>query len=202
MEMESSDKTDMPALPVLSVRRNAPEVEGSQVEGPALSQVEGTGAVEPAQDPSRLSVAGHASGELSEGDGAGLADGLSEQELKGIIEALLFVSREPLLLDRVTTVLAGPPRVEVYNAVKALQRDYDQEGRGLQVVELAGGYVMATRPDCAPWITKLNKVKASVKVSRSAMETLAIIAYKQPVMRAGNRTAQRGGNVGCLTNVA
>ncbi len=176
MEMESSDKTDMPALPVLSVRRNAPEVEGSQVEG--------TGAVEPAQDPSLLSVAGHASGEPSEGDGAGLADGLSEQELKGIIEALLFVSREPLLLDRITTVLAGPPRVEVYNAVKALQRDYDQEGRGLQVVELAGGYVMATRPDCAPWITKLNKVKASVKVSRSAMETLAIIAYKQPVMRA------------------
>ena len=113
-----------------------------------------------------------------------MADGLSEQELKGIIEALLFVSREPLLLEKVTTVLTGPPKVAVYNAMKALQHDYDQEGRGLQIVELAGGFVMATRPDCAPWITRLNKVKASVKVSRSAMETLAIVAYKQPIMRA------------------
>ncbi len=162
MEMESSDKTCMPAL----------------------SPVEGTEAVESAQDHSPSSMAGDSSEERSEGEGEGLADALSEQELKGIIEALLFVSREPLLLDKVTTVLAGPPKVAVYNAVKALQDDYDQEGRGLQIVELAGGYVMITRPDCAPWITRLNKVKASVKVSRSALETLAIIAYKQPTMRA------------------
>ena len=165
MEMESSDKTCLPAL--------------SEVEG---SQVEGTEVVESTQDPSLSSMAGNL--EPTEGEGAGLAEGLNEQELKGIIEALLFVSREPLLLEKVTTVLAGPPKVAVYNAMKALQHDYDQEGRGLQIVELAGGFVMATRPDCAPWITRLNKVKASVKVSRSAMETLAIIAYKQPVMRA------------------
>ena len=164
METESSDKTCLPAL--------------SEVEG---SPVKGTDAVESTMDSSLLSMDGNSSGE---GEGAGLADGLSEQELKGIIEALLFVSREPLLLDKVTMVLAGPPKVEVYNAMKALQHDYDQEGRGLQVVELAGGYVMTTRSDCAPWITKLNKVRASAKVSRSALETLAIIAYKQPVMRA------------------
>ncbi len=157
MGMESSDKTDMPAL---SVRRNAPEVEG-------------TDAVESAPDPS-----------CKPDEGAGLADGLNEQELKGIIEALLFVSREPLLLDKVTTVLAGQPKVSIHNAMKALQQDYDQDGRGLQIVELAGGYAMVTRADCAPWITKLNTVKASVKVSRSALETLAIIAYKQPAMRA------------------
>ena len=174
MGMESSDKTDMPALPVLSVRRNAPEVEGSKVEG--------SEAVESAMDPSLSSTNGDISAEPDEG--AGLTDGLSEQELKGIIEALLFVSREPLLLDKVTTVLAGPPKVSIYNAMKALQQDYDQDGRGLQIVELAGGYAMVTRADCAPWITKLNKVKASVKVSRSALETLAIIAYKQPAMRA------------------
>lgn len=165
MEMEFSDKTHMPALSV---------AEGSQVEG--------TEAVESAPELSLSSMDGDVSGEPDEG--AGLADGLSEQELKGIIEALLFVSREPLLLDKVTTVLAGPPKVAVHNAMKALQHDYDQEGRGLQIVELAGGYVMSTRPDCAPWITKLHKVKASVKVSRSALETLAIIAYKQPAMRA------------------
>ena len=131
MGMESSDKTCMPAL----------------------SPVEGTEFVEPAPDHSPSSMAGDSPDECSEGEGEGLADALSEQELKGIIEALLFVSREPLLLDKVTTVLAGPPKVAVYNAVKALQHDYDQEGRGLQIVELAGGYVMITRPDCAPWIT-------------------------------------------------
>ena len=173
MGMESSDKTDMPALPVLS------GAEGSEVEG---SPVEGTEAVESATDPSLSSTNGDISAEPDEG--AGLADGLSEQELKGIIEALLFVSREPLLLDKVATVLAGPPKVSIHNAMKALQQDYDQDGRGLQIVELAGGYAMVTRADCAPWITKLNKVKASVKVSRSALETLAIIAYKQPAMRA------------------
>ncbi|MCY4612876.1 MAG: SMC-Scp complex subunit ScpB [Nitrospira sp.] len=176
METESSDKTHMPAPPVLSVRRNAPEVEGSEVEG--------TEAVDSAPDPSLQSMNGDAPGERPENEGPGLADGLSEQELKGIIEALLFVSPDPLLLDKVTTVLAGPPKVAVHNAMKALQHDYDQEGRGLQIVELAGGYVMITRSDCAPWITKLNKVKASAKVSRSALETLAIIAYKQPIMRA------------------
>ena len=160
MGMESSDKTDRPAP----------------------SPAEGTDAVESTPDPSLSSAVGDPSCEPDEG--GGLADGLSEQELKGIIEALLFVSREPLLLDKVTTVLAGPPKVSIYNAMKALQQDYDQDGRGLQIVELAGGYAMVTRADCAPWITKLNKVKASVKVSRSALETLAIIAYKQPAMRA------------------
>ena len=186
MGMESSDKTDMPAQPVLS------EAEGSIVEG--------TDAVESGTDPSLSSTVGDPSCETDEV--AGLADGLSEQELKGIIEALLFVSREPLLLDKVTTVLAGPPKVSIHNAMKALQQDYDQDGRGLQIVELAGGYAMVTRADCAPWITKLHKVKASVKVSRSALETLAIIAYKQPNHACGDRTDSRGGNVERVTDVA
>ena len=114
----------------------------------------------------------------------GVTDSLDEQELKGIIESLLYVSHEPLTVDKVTTVLAGPPKVVVNNAIRALQQDYDQEGRGLHIVELAGGFSMITRADCAPWITRLQKVKASAKVSRSAMETLAIIAYKQPIVRS------------------
>ncbi len=165
MGMESSDKTDMPVL--------------SEVEGSPVEEIEAVGS---APDPSLSSTNGDVPDEPDEC--VGLTDGLSEQELKGIIEALLFVSREPLFLDKVTTVLAGPPKVAIYNAMKALQQDYDQEGRGLQIVELAGGYAMVTRADCAPWITKLHKIKASVKVSRSALETLAIIAYKQPTMRA------------------
>ncbi len=124
---------------------------------------------------------------LNDEDRAGetdmLTDCLDEQELKGIIESLLYISKEPLTVDKVTTVLAGPPKVVVNNAIQALQRDYAQEGRGLHIVEIAGGFSMTTRPDCAPWITRFQKVKASAKVSRSAMETLAIIAYKQPIVR-------------------
>ncbi len=138
-------------------------------------------AMESTEDRFLSSTNGNAPDEGQEG--AGPADALSEQELKGILEALLFVSHEPLPLDKVITVLAGPPKVAVQHAMQALQHDYDQEGRGLKIVELAGGYVMITRPDCAPWVTKLKTVKASAKVSRSALETLSIIAYKQPIMR-------------------
>ena len=111
-------------------------------------------------------------------------DALNEKELKGVLESLLYVSHDPLTLDRLTTVLEGPPKAAVQSALRSLQEDYDQEGRGLQISELAGGYVMITIPDCAPWITKLQKAKASAKVTRSAMETLAIIAYRQPIVRA------------------
>lgn len=109
---------------------------------------------------------------------------LNEQELKGVLESLLYVSHEPLTLDKLTNVLEGMPKAVVQSALRSLQQDYDQEGRGLQIAELAGGFVMVTRQDCVSWITKLQKAKASAKVTRSAMETLAIIAYKQPIVRA------------------
>ena len=109
---------------------------------------------------------------------------LDEQELKGILEALLYVSHEPLSLDKLVCVMDGPSKLVVNNALYALQCDYDQEGRGLHIVEVAGGFLMATRADCASWIKRLQTVKVSPKVSRSALETLAIIAYKQPIVRA------------------
>ena len=127
---------------------------------------------------------GGAGGEGAEREVPRPADPVSEQELKGIIEALLFVSCDPLPLDKFTAVLTGHPKVAVHNALKALQEEYDRQGRGLHVAELAGGFIMMTQPDYAPWIARLNTVKASARVSRSALETLAIIAYKQPIVRA------------------
>ncbi len=117
-------------------------------------------------------------------EGAGLAEPCGEQALKGIIEALLFVSRDPLPLEKITEVLAGPSQETVQDAMTALRRSYDEEDRGIHIAELAGGYIMMTQPDCAPWIAKLTTIKASAKVSRSALETLAIIAYRQPIVRA------------------
>jgi segregation and condensation protein B len=81
-------------------------------------------------------------------------------------------------------VVEGASRTELKDALSALQTDYGVEGRGLQIVEVAGGFQITTRVDCAPWIKRLDRAKAGAKLSRSAMETLAIVAYKQPLVRA------------------
>ena len=104
--------------------------------------------------------------------------------LKGILEAILFVSGEPLSVDRMLGVVEGVDREELMSALRALQADYAAEGRGLQLVEVAGGFQIATRPDCAPWIKRLERAKEGARLSRSAMETLAIVAYKQPAVRS------------------
>jgi len=117
-----------------------------------------------------------------QGEGHGNISPLSG--LKGILEAILFVSGEPLSVDRMLGVVEGVSRAELVSALQALQADYAVEGRGLQLVEVAGGFQIATRPDCAPWIKRLERAKEGARLSRSAMETLAIVAYKQPVVRA------------------
>jgi segregation and condensation protein B len=104
--------------------------------------------------------------------------------LKGIVEALLFVSGEPLTIDRLLLVIDGASRAEVHQAMRMLQEDYAADGRGLQIGEIAGGYQIGTRADCAAWIKRLEKAKTVARLSRSAMEALAIIAYKQPLVRA------------------
>lgn len=108
---------------------------------------------------------------------------LEEQELGAILEAMLFVSAEPLTLDRLASALGEVPKPEVERAVRRLQATYDDPGRGIQLVEVAGGFRIMTRPDYAPWIKRLERVKAAPKLSRSGLETLAIIAYRQPIVR-------------------
>ena len=141
-----------------------------------------TGDMAPEESPP-ASLEEDVAGERSE-ENVRLSESCGEHELKGIIEALLFVSRDPLPLERIIAVLAGPSEAMVRDAMQALQQSYDQEDRGIHIAELAGGYLMMTQPDCAPWITKLTTIKASAKVSRSSLETLAIIAYRQPIVRA------------------
>jgi segregation and condensation protein B len=118
----------------------------------------------------------------SAGDAA--AGELALRELKAILEAVLFVSHEPVSLDRMKLVAEGAARQEILEAVRSLQQDYALEGRGLQLVELAGGYQIVTKPAYAPWLKRLEKAKQAPRLSRSALESLAIIAYKQPIVRA------------------
>jgi len=102
---------------------------------------------------------------------------------KAILEAILFVAGEPLSLERLHTVLEEYTKKELQTAIHELQDSYLQEGRGLQVLEVAGGYRLATRPELAPWILKLRQARPT-RLSRAAMETLAIVAYKQAITKA------------------
>lgn len=106
-----------------------------------------------------------------------------DADVKAVLEALLFVSGEPLSVERCTAVLGQVTKSQVQASLRALQQDYQREGRALQVVQVAGGYRLATKEQFAPWIKRLDKAKAPAKLSRSAVESLAIIAYRQPIVR-------------------
>ncbi|HJR76792.1 MAG TPA: SMC-Scp complex subunit ScpB [Nitrospiraceae bacterium] len=106
------------------------------------------------------------------------------RELSGILEALLFMAADPLPMNRIVTLVGAVSKQHVQEALMRLKDEYAREGRGLDLVEIAGGYRLVTKPDYAPWIKRLEKIKAPAKLSRSALESLAIIAYKQPIVRA------------------
>ena len=109
---------------------------------------------------------------------------IAERELKAILESLLFVSPEPLSAVRLVAVLGDVTKAEVERTLKSLGKDLDQDGRGIRLVEVAGGYRLVTKQEYASWIKRLDKAKSAAKLSRSALESLAIIAYKQPLVRS------------------
>ena len=100
--------------------------------------------------------------------------------LKPIVEALIFASPEPLTPKTLYKLLDGEPKEDVDAALAALKTDYDRPG-GLQIVEVAGGYQIVTRPELHEWVRKLFHERTTQKLSVQALETLAVIAYKQPV---------------------
>lgn len=109
---------------------------------------------------------------------------MNDSEIKGIIEALLFVSGEPLSIERIKSVLEELDKSKIKSLLWEIQHEYDMRLSGLKIVEVAGGFQMATRPELAQWVKKLKKVKQSTRLSRPSLETLAIIAYRQPIVKA------------------
>ncbi|MGD0265818.1 MAG: SMC-Scp complex subunit ScpB [Candidatus Methylomirabilota bacterium] len=107
----------------------------------------------------------------------------AELDRRGVVEALLFVAEEPLPLDRLQEALGDEDPAATEATIRELAERLEEEGRGLMVQEVAGGFRLATRPEAHPWIQRLQQVKPA-KLSRPALETLAIIAYKQPITRA------------------
>ena len=105
---------------------------------------------------------------------------ISGTELKSIAEALIFVADEPINAKSIADVLEIKPDA-VENAISDLAREYDQRDGGLQLREIAGGWQIATRPEHHEQIRAYLKSRPSAKLSLASLETLAVIAYKQPV---------------------
>ncbi len=100
-----------------------------------------------------------------------------------VLEALLFASDAPIEAERIQEVLELDSPAAARELVDAVRRRLDGEGRALQVIEAGGGFRLVTRPEVAPWLVKLQRSKTKSRLSRPALETLAIVAYRQPVSR-------------------
>ena len=103
-------------------------------------------------------------------------------DIKPIIETILFISESPLSIDNLAEILPEANRETILNGIYHIKKEYEDDSKGLELVEIAGGYQFRTKPKMADWIIRLKRIKP-VKLSQSALETLAIIAYRQPITR-------------------
>jgi len=129
--------------------------------------------------------------EVVAGPAADIADTLNAEEvprlaaeqLRAIVEALIFASPEPLTPKMLLRLLSDEPKEDVLGAVEAVQQDYVSRA-GLHVVEVAGGFQITTRPELHEWVRRLFHERSAQKLSVAALETLSVIAYKQPITQA------------------
>jgi segregation and condensation protein B len=105
------------------------------------------------------------------------------EEIKNIIESLLLVAGEPLTIDHIHKILIQTGKKEIRNALSELSKEYEVRKGGFFLREVAGGYQIRTRPEYREWVKRLIQPKA-LRLSKAALETLAIIAYKQPIIRS------------------
>ena len=108
---------------------------------------------------------------------------MADEAVKAIIEALLFVNDKPLTLERIKEVLDNMETTQIRALLEELGLEYERANRGMRIIEIAGGFQMVTSSSFAPFLKKLYKERRIERLSKPALETLAIIAYKQPVTR-------------------
>jgi len=107
-----------------------------------------------------------------------------DDDLKSVVEALLFAAREPITLDRIRHSIPGSSRARVREAISELNLDYDSQRRAVRVEEVAGGFRLLTRSEFAPYVRRLLKARSDERLSSAGLETLSIVAYRQPISRA------------------
>lgn len=106
---------------------------------------------------------------------------MDRKEAKGVIEAILFVADRPVPIKDFCNVLDGLDEEEIASVIEESRGAY-AEG-GTEIVEIAGGLQMRTRPEYGSWIKKFHKISRSTRLSQASLETLSMIAYKQPITR-------------------
>lgn len=180
-----------PEEPADTATASAPALPAAAAEGKAQAQAEVSAALElntsaPPEDPTAEPNA------LEDSEGGTSADEalpqlppwseLSQARRQSVIEALIFASDQPLTLKDLRGLL-GVRSAELLRQIDAIQEDISRHNRGLVLEEIGGGYIFRTRPELSPWVRALVKTRPP-RLSRAALECLAIIAYKQPCTRA------------------
>ena len=108
---------------------------------------------------------------------------LDPVELRGVLEALLLVATKPLKLEQILKCLPGARRPYLEGFLAGLAWRFSRERRGWELARLAGGWQLLTRADFHPWVRRLSRKELPSRLSKSALEALAIVAYKQPITR-------------------
>ena len=103
--------------------------------------------------------------------------------MTAIVEALIFAAEQPISVEQIKALISGSDTAQIRQSIEQLSRDYENSGRGVRIDEVAGGYRMTTASGCSGFVRKLYRQRRSDRLSRQSMETLAIIAYKQPVTK-------------------
>jgi len=107
---------------------------------------------------------------------------MNEFDIKPVLESLFFVSDSPIRLETLVEILPESNKEAILEGIRQIQAEYEDRSKGIELTEIAGGYQFRTKPGWAGWVNRLKKAKA-VKLSQAALETLAIIAYRQPIIR-------------------
>jgi segregation and condensation protein B len=126
-------------------------------------------------------------------EGAAMAEGdagregekprMDLRQLKAIVEALVYASPEPLTPKMLLKLLSDEPKEDVLAAIEALRQDYENRS-GLHMAEVAGGYQITTRPELHDWVRRMFHERTTQRLSVASLETLSVIAYKQPITQA------------------
>jgi len=107
---------------------------------------------------------------------------MDDFDIKPILESLFFVSDSPIRLETLVEILPESNKEAILDGIRQIQTEYEDRFKGIELTEIAGGYQFRTKPSWAGWVNRLKRAKA-VKLSQAALETLAIIAYRQPIIR-------------------
>jgi segregation and condensation protein B len=109
---------------------------------------------------------------------------LAPEERKRVLEAILFAAEGPVTLEMLNECLPAEDPAVLSEDVLALGQDYDAQGASFELVRIAGGFQICTRERWATWVARFQRGNRRVRLSRAAVETLAIIAYRQPITRS------------------